>query len=155
MKLHTVTIAVLLGATALAVHAASAPDLSHAIDPGEWAYVVDPQVQIGGLQIPSKTIHDKACVTQKKLDTNKDWFVHSRQKQCTFESVKYQGHVLTYTEKCAMGGGHMTMHGRMTIDSRTAYHMTVDTTGSMGGQKLQGHAKITAHRTGDCGGTKP
>lgn len=155
MKLPKAAVLVLLGATALTVRAASAPDLSHAIEPGEWAYVVHPQVQIGGMPVPSRTIHNKACITQKKLDMNKDWFAHAKQKQCTIESVKYHGHVLTYTEKCTMGGGNMVMHGRMTIDSRTSYHMTVDTSGSMGGGKLEGHTRITAHRTGDCGGSKP
>lgn len=155
MKLHTVAIAVLLGATALTVRAASAPDLSHAIDPGEWAYVVDAQVQVGGVQIPSKIINNKACVTQKKLDTNKNWFVQSKQKQCTFESVKYQGHELTFTEKCTMSDGQVTMKGDLKIDSRTSYHMTVETTGTMGGQNVQGHTSITAHRTGACSGAKP
>ena len=139
----------------MTVRAASAPDLSHAIDPGEWAYVVEPQIRIGDMEMPSKTIHNKKCITQQELDKNKNWFTHARQKQCTLEAVKYQGHELTYTEKCNMDGGHMTMRGRLQLDSRSSYHMTVETTGTMGGHKLQGHTSITAHRTGDCGGTKP
>jgi hypothetical protein len=155
MKLHTVAIALVLGATALTVRAASVPDLSHAIDPGEWAYTVDPQIQLGDMQMPSKPIHNKECVTQQKLDKNKDWFTHSKPKQCTLESAKYHGNELTFTEKCMMTGSPMTVKGHLTLDSRTSYHMTVDTTGTVGGRKLQGHTKITAHRTGDCGDAKP
>lgn len=155
MKLHTVAIALVLGATALTVRAASVPDLSHAIDPGEWAYTVDPQIQLGDMQMPSKTIQNKKCVTQQELDKNKDWFTHSQQKQCTMESVRHQGHELTFTEKCEMNGNSMTVKGHLTLDSRTSYHLVVETTGTMAGRQLKGHTEVTAHRVGDCGGAKP
>lgn len=149
MKLHTIGIALVLAAVPLAAHAAKVPDLSHVVDPGEWAYAVEAKMQIGQMAIPAKTLSHKKCVTQKDLDKSKNWFTKSN-KQCTLESMNYSGNVLTFTQKCQIGGGDMTLKGNMTIDSRTAYHGVIDTTGSVGGQNVTGHTTIRAHRTGAC-----
>lgn len=149
MKLHTVGIALLLAAAPWAAQAAKAPDLSHVIDPGEWAYTVEASIQIGKMKIPPKTLSNKRCITQKDLDKNKNWFAGTH-KQCTTQSVNYSGHVLTFTLQCKTEDRNMTAKGRMNIDSRTAYHGMVDTTGNVGGQDARSHTTITAHRTGAC-----
>lgn len=149
MKLHTLGLALVLGAVPLAAHAATAPDLSHVIDPGEWAYAVEANMQIGQMTIPAKKLSQKKCVTQKDLNKSKNWFAKSN-KQCTLENMNYSGHVLTFTQKCQLSGGNMTLQGNMTIDSRSAYHGVIDTTGNVGGQNVKGHTTIKAHRTGKC-----
>ncbi|MGH8127613.1 MAG: DUF3617 domain-containing protein [Gammaproteobacteria bacterium] len=149
MKLHTVGIALLLAAAPWAAQAAKAPDLSHVINPGEWAYTVDANMQIGQMAIPAKKLSNKKCITQKDLDKSKSWFAKSN-KQCTLKKISYAGKVLTFTQKCQVSGGDMTLKGNMTIDSRTAYHGVIDTTGSVGGQNVTGQTTIKAHRTGGC-----
>ncbi|MGA7964559.1 MAG: DUF3617 family protein [Gammaproteobacteria bacterium] len=149
MKLHTVGITLLLAAVPWAAHAAKVPDLSHVVDPGEWAYSVEANMQVGEMAIPVKKVSRKKCVTQKDLDKSKNWLANSN-KQCTLENMNYSGHVLTFTQKCKLNGGNMTMQGKMTIDSRSAYHGVIDTTGNVGGKDVKGHTTIKAHRTGRC-----
>lgn len=149
MKLHTLGFVLALAAAPLAVHAAKAPDLSHVIDAGEWAYSVTANMQLGETNIPPRTVSNKKCITQKDLDKSKDWFTNSN-KECTMEDMHYSGHVLTFTQKCQVGGGNLTVKGKMTIDSRSAYHGDITTTGTIGGQSVEGHTTIKAQRTGDC-----
>lgn len=149
MKLHTVGITLLLAAVPWAAHAAKVPDLSHVVDPGEWAYSVEANMQVGGMAIPVKKLSKKKCITQKDLDKSKNWLEDSN-KQCILENMNYTGNVLTFTQKCKLNDGSMTMQGKMTIDSRTAYHGVIDTAGSVGAQNVKGHTAIKAHRTGPC-----
>jgi len=149
MKLHTIGIALVLAVVPLAAQAAKTPDLSHAIDPGEWAYAVGVRMQIGQMTIPTKKFSYKKCVTQKDLDKNRNWFERTH-KQCAMENIGYAGHVVSFTQKCRLGGGAMTTRGKIIFDSRTAFHGTFDTTGTAGGQKVDGHTTITARRTGRC-----
>ena len=151
-KLRILAFAIVLGSTAFSVSAAGVPDLSNAIKPGEWMYVVQPHVKLGNLQVPSHTISNKKCITQKQLSQSRDFLINGRGK-CKIKSISYSGHVLTYTQKCTGGTGKLTLHGRMKIDSRTSYHGTVDTTGTISGQKVTGHTTLKAHRTGSCGGS--
>ncbi len=147
MKLHTIGIALVLAVVPFAAHAATTPDLSHAIDPGEWTYAIEARMQVGQMTIPARKLSYKKCVTQKDLDKNKNWFKRTS-AQCTMENVGYVGHVVNFTQKCRLGGGAMTIRGKITLDSRTAFHGTFDTTGTAGGQKVAGHTTITARRTG-------
>jgi len=149
MKLHTLGFALALAVVPLAAHASKAPDLSHVIDPGEWAYSVTANMQLGETNIPPRTVSNKKCITQKELDDNKNWFTNSN-KQCTMEKMNFSGHVLTFTQKCQVGGGNLTVKGKMTLDSRAAYHGDITTTGSIGGQDVEGHTTSKAQRTGDC-----
>ncbi|HYW76406.1 MAG TPA: DUF3617 family protein [Gammaproteobacteria bacterium] len=151
-RLRIMALAAVLGITAFSVNAAGVPDLSHAIKPGVWEYVVKPHIKFGSMVVPSHTISNKKCVTRKQLDHSRTFLANSQGK-CKIESINYAGHVLTYTQKCAEGGGELTMHGRMKIDSPTSYHGTVETVGTMSGQKITGHTTLKAHRTGSCGGS--
>lgn len=150
MKLHVVGIVLALSVAPFVAGAAPTSDLSHAIDPGEWAYSVHARMQLGQMDIPAKTISNKKCITQKDLDKSKDWFTNSSNQQCTMKGMRYSGHVLTFTQQCRMDGGELTVKGRMTIDSRSKYHGVFDTTGTIAGQDVVGHTTISAERTGDC-----
>ena len=150
IKLRMLALATVLGSTAFSVSAAGVPDLSHAIKPGEWAYIVQAHIKVGSMTVPSHTISNKKCITRKELDHTRDFLAHENGK-CKIESINYSGHVLTYTQNCTEGTGTFTMQGRMKIDSPTSYHGTVDTRGTMGGQQVTGHTTLKAHRTGACG----
>ncbi len=151
-KLRSLAFATVLGATAFSVSAAGVPDLSHAIKPGVWEYVVTPHIQFGSMVVPSHTISNSKCVTRKQLNKSRNFLANGHGK-CKIEAIHYSGHVLTYTQKCTEGAGELTMHGRMKIDSPTSYHGTVDTAGTMSGQKVTGHTTLKAHRTGSCAGS--
>lgn len=150
MKLHRIGIALALAAAPLAAMAANTADISKAIDPGEWAYSVHARMRLGQMDIPARTVSNKKCITQKDLDRSKDWVTNSRNGQCTMENMNFSGHVLTFTQKCSMGSGTLTVKGKMTIKSRTAYHGVFTTTGTIGGRDVEGHTTLDAHRTGDC-----
>lgn len=150
IKLRILALATVLGSTAFSVSAAGVPDLSHAIKPGEWAYIVQPHIKVGSMQVPSHTTSNKKCITRKQLDHTRDFLAHGQGK-CKIEAINYSGHVLTYTQKCKEGTGSFTMHARMKIDSPTSYHGTVDTRGTIAGQQVIGHTTLKAHRTGACG----
>jgi hypothetical protein len=149
MKLHTIGIVLVLAVISFAAYAATTPDLSHAIDPGAWTYAVEAKMQIGQMTIPTSKLSYQKCVTQKDLDKNKNWFKRT-QKQCAMKNVSYVGHVVNFTQKCRLGGGAMTIRGKITLNSRTIFHGTFDTTGTVGGKKVEGHTTITARRTGRC-----
>lgn len=150
MKLHSLGIALAVSVVSLAAGAAPTSDLSRAVDPGEWTYTVHAMMQLGKTDIPAKTITNKKCITQQDLNKSKDWLTNSRDRQCKMQDMRYAGHVLTFTQQCRMGGGELTVKGKMTIDSRTAYHGVFDTTGNIAGQAVVGHTTISAQRTGDC-----
>ena len=150
IKWRLLALAAVLGSTAFSVSAAGVPDLSHAIKPGEWAYIVQPHLRVGSMQVPSHTISNKKCVTRKQLDHTRD-FLTKGQGKCKVESIDYSGGVLTYTQKCTEGTGRLILHARMKIDSPTSYHGTIDTTGTMAGKRITGHTTLKAHRTGSCG----
>lgn len=150
MKILTMAAVALLGLLSTTARAGSLPDLSSVLQPGEWAFVVKPDVQIGSIKVPEKTIKHSKCVSRDEL--RKNWFAQN-EKGCTTESAKFSGHVLVFARKCVVEGNQVTAKGRITIDSSTAYHGEVDSTGTVGGQKLQGHTSIEAHRTGDCNGS--
>ena len=151
MKLPAVGVMVLLGAAGVA-QAGSLPDMSSVLSPGTWAFVVEPHVQLGSMTLPEKIIKHSKCVT--KEDLKKTWFSQSDNKACKTISTSYSGHVLSFTQKCKIEGNAVTAKGRITIDSSTAYHGEVDSTGTVSGQPLKGHTTIKAHRTGSCAGSK-
>ena len=151
MKLPAVGVMILLGAAGVA-QAGSLPDMSSVLSPGEWTFVVDPSVQLGSMKLPEKTIKHSKCVTRE--DLKKTWFTQNDNKQCKTVSVSYSGHVLRFTQKCKVNGDEVTAKGTITIDSSTAYHGAVVSTGTVNGQALKGHTTIKAHRTGSCDGPK-
>ncbi len=148
MKLPAVGMMILLGAAGVA-QAGSLPDMSSVLSPGQWAFVVEPNVQLGSMKLPEKTIKHSKCVT--KEDLKKTWFAQNSNKECTTVSASYSGRVLSFTQKCKIEGNEVTAKGRITIDSSTAYHGAVDSIGTVSGQALNGHTTIKAHRTGSCG----
>ena len=151
MKLPVAGMMILLGMAGVA-QAGSLPDMSSVLSPGEWAFVVEPSVQLGSMKLPEKTITHSKCVT--KEDLKKTWFEQNSNKECKTISASYSGHVLSFTQKCKIEGDEVTAKGRITIDSSTAYHGAVDSTGTVNGQALKGHTTIKAHRTGACSGSK-
>lgn len=151
MKPYTLSLALVLGLAPLAAHAAKVPDMSHAVDPGEWSYTIDVNMQIGKMTVPARSVSEKKCVTQKELDKSKNWFANlNKNGHCTTKDLHYAGHVLTFTSICKQAGGELTIQGKMFLDSRTAYHGVIDTAGEIGGQKVQGHSTIKASRIGSC-----
>lgn len=147
MKMRLIGMVLVAGVLAAAARAGQLPDLSSVLTPGEWVFEASPSVQLGSMPVPERHIKHSMCLT--KSDLKKTWFSQN-EKNCTIQSVHYANHVLVFTQRCQVASGDITAKGRLVIDSRTAYHGEVNSTGTLNGQALKGHSTIKAHRTGSC-----
>ncbi len=149
MKLKTTFLILSFAAVPLAAGAAgSAPDMSHAIDPGLWETTV--QMQMSGMSVPPQTT--RSCMTQADLDKYHGMPKPQNDKgmTCAVTKFDFTGKAMTYTMKCTGNAGNMDMNGSTTLDSRDAYHGTMAMTGSMQGHPMQMTNTYTAKRVGDC-----
>ncbi|MGA7964732.1 MAG: DUF3617 family protein [Gammaproteobacteria bacterium] len=151
MKLKTSYIVLAFAAAPLpALAASSAPDMSKAINPGLWETTVQMHMTGMPMQPPAQTT--RRCVTLVKLKKfnmvpkNKG----SDNMNCKVTKSDFSRHVITYTVKCTGKDGSMNMNGESTLDSRNAYHGTINMDGVMEGHPMQMTGTLESKRIGDC-----
>ncbi|MGH8128694.1 MAG: DUF3617 domain-containing protein [Gammaproteobacteria bacterium] len=153
MKIKTSLIVIALATAPIPTLAASAADMSKAIDPGLWETTV--HMQMTGMSVPPQTT--RSCKTQAdlnkyhglpKLDNDKGM-------TCKMTHFSYSGHVAHFGVKCSGTEGNMETTGSSTIDSRTAYHGTMTMNGTIQGHAMKMTTNYTAKRVGACKSSAP
>lgn len=122
------------------------------IEPGMWESQINLQMEGMPMSMPSHTF--KKCLTADDIAKGEDELVHpesrDRNEKCDVKSHHHAGNTITVHLMCTSDEGKADIHGKIIIDSRTAYHggFDVDATSKRGPMKM--HQTFTGKRIGSC-----
>lgn len=141
------TMAGLMFATAPAL-----ADRSLDFQPGMWESKVDMRMEGVPMAIPPHTT--KQCLTAKDIADREDKLFHPASEDptqtCKVKGYVHKGSTVTMHLVCMNSEGSADFHGKIIIDSKTAYHggFDGDVTTELGPMKM--HQTFTGRRIGDC-----